>query len=183
MPVVEWHLHSAAETAMPLTIRPEQPSDSDAIETLTIAAFRNAPHSSHTEHFIVRALRAAGALSISLVAVENEVILGHVALSPVSISSGASGWFGLGPISVSPERQGQGIGTQLMRAALDSLRAQGAAGCVLLGEPAYYGRFGFKADPALVLPEVPEEYFQALSFGGPLPQGIVTYHAAFAAQS
>ncbi|WP_394559048.1 GNAT family N-acetyltransferase [Aquipseudomonas alcaligenes] len=168
---------------MPLTIRPEQPDDATAIEALTIAAFREAPHSSHTEQFIVRELRAAGALSLSLVAEDNGAILGHIALSPVVISSGATGWFGLGPISVAPSHQGQGIGAQLMHAALDALRKQGAAGCVLLGDPAYYARFGFKAETSLVLPEVPAEYFQALSFDQPLPQGIVTYHPAFAAQS
>lgn len=168
---------------MPLQIRSEQPSDSDAIEALTIAAFRDAPHSSHTEQFIVRELRAAGALSLSLVAEEHGAILGHVALSPITISTGASGWFGLGPISVAPAHQNRGIGTQLMRATLDTLREQGAAGCVLLGDPAYYSRFGFQPEPDLVLPGVPPEYFQALSFGQPLPQGIVTYHQAFSAQS
>ncbi|MEO4048249.1 N-acetyltransferase [Pseudomonas sp. CAU 1711] len=167
---------------MPLTIRPERPGDTCAIEALTIAAFRDAPHSDHTEQFIVSALRAAGALSLSLVAEEADAILGHVALSPVSISSGATGWFGLGPISVAPERQGQGIGTRLMHEALDTLRTQGAAGCVLLGDPAYYRRFGFRPEPELVLADVPAEYFQALSFGQPLPRGMVTYHQAFAAQ-
>ena len=58
-------------------------------------------------------------------------------------------------------------------------REKGAAGCVVLGEPAYYGRFGFLADPALVFPGAPAEYFQVLAFGSSRPRGVVSYHAAF----
>lgn len=167
---------------MHMTIRNEQPQDIEAINRLTEAAFRNEEYSSHTEHFIVNALRRTGQLSISLVAVEHDEILGHVAISPVSISSGVTGWYGLGPISVRPDRQGKGIGSALMKAALQQLRQQGAAGCVVLGDPAYYGRFGFKAHPGLELPDVPPEYFQALSFTGELPVGVVKYAAAFDAR-
>ncbi|MNM90995.1 Acetyltransferase (GNAT) family protein [compost metagenome] len=167
---------------MPLTIRPETPTDIDAIEHLTAAAFLDAPHSSHTEQFIVNALRRAGQLTISLVAEDGDGIVGHVALSPVSISSGASGWFGLGPISVLPAKQGLGIGSQLMQAALTELRQLGAEGCVLLGDPGYYQRFGFAVRPGLVLPGVPAEYFQAVSFSGNWPVGEVAYHTAFDAR-
>ncbi|MGE6444578.1 GNAT family N-acetyltransferase [Pseudomonas bubulae] len=167
---------------MHMTIRNEQPQDIEAINRLTEAAFRNEEYSSHTEHFIVNALRRTGQLSISLVAAEHDEILGHVAISPVSISSGVTGWYGLGPISVRPDRQGKGIGSALMKAALQQLRQQGAAGCVVLGDPAYYGRFGFKAHPGLELPDVPPEYFQALSFTGELPVGVVKYAAAFDAR-
>ncbi|PAA22128.1 MULTISPECIES: GNAT family N-acetyltransferase [Pseudomonas] len=167
---------------MHMTIRNEQSQDIEAISRLTEAAFRNEEYSSHTEHFIVNALRRTGQLSISLVAAEHDEILGHVAISPVSISSGVTGWYGLGPISVRPDRQGKGIGSALMKAALQQLRQQGAAGCVVLGDPAYYGRFGFKAHPGLELPDVPPEYFQALSFTGELPVGVVKYAAAFDAR-
>ncbi|WP_138738352.1 GNAT family N-acetyltransferase [Pseudomonas sp. FSL W7-0098] len=167
---------------MHMTIRNEQSQDIEAISRLTEAAFRNEEYSSHTEHFIVNALRRTGQLSISLVAAEHDEILGHVAISPVNISSGVTGWYGLGPISVRPDRQGKGIGSALMRAALQQLRQQGAAGCVVLGDPAYYGRFGFKAHPGLELPDVPPEYFQALSFTGELPVGVVKYAAAFDAR-
>lgn len=164
-------------------IRAETLSDAAAIEAVTTAAFLNAPHTDHTEQFIVAALRAAGALSISLVAEEGGAIVGHVAVSPVTISDGSSDWYGLGPISVMPERQGEGIGTALMHAALDALRECGAAGCIVLGEPAYYGRFGFKATPELVLPGVPAEYFQAVAFGdATTPCGRVAYHEGFDAQ-
>lgn len=164
---------------MNLTIRNEQAEDIQRIATLTAAAFKQAEHSSHTEHFIVDALRRAGQLTVSLVAVENGEILGHVAISPVTVSSGATDWHGLGPISVLPNRQGQGIGSRLMKAALAELQGKGAAGCVVLGEPGYYARFGFKAHPGLELPGVPQEYFQALSFNGHWPTGTVQYHKSF----
>ncbi|CAM4035044.1 5'-deoxynucleotidase [Pseudomonas wadenswilerensis] len=172
---------SNPENAM--ILRPETLADCPAIELLTAAAFAHAPHSSHTEHFIVNALRRAGQLSVSLVAEEAGHIIGHVALSPVSLSDGSTGWYGLGPISVAPERHGQGIGSQLMHAALQALQALGAAGCVVLGDPGYYGRFGFVVRPELVLPGVPPEYFQARSYTSRWPQAQVSYHPAFEATS
>lgn len=69
-----------------------------------------------------------------------------------------------------------------MRRALDELRAIGAAGCVVLGEPDYYGRFGFAPVPGLVLPGVPPEYFMAIAFAPATPQGTVAYHEAFDVQ-
>jgi putative acetyltransferase len=165
--------------AMSLTIREETAADAQPIAALTASAFLNAAHSSHTEHLIVEALRTAGQLALSLVAEAESVVIGHLALSPVSISDGAAGWFGLGPISVLPKHQRRGVGSQLMRAALRALRARGAAGCVVLGEPQFYQRFGFRADPDLVLPGVPAEYFQAISLDASRPRGIVTYHEAF----
>ena len=165
-----------------MKIRQETSEDAAAIEAVTTAAFLEAPHTDHTEQFIVRALRAACALSLSLVAEDAGEIVGHVAVSPVTISDGSLDWYGLGPISVLPARQGEGIGTALMHAALDALRDRGAEGCVVLGEPAYYGRFGFKAESALVLPGLPAEYFMAVMLGkGELPAGNVCYHAAFEA--
>lgn len=166
---------------MNLRIRSELPSDVAAIEAVTVAAFLNAAHTSHAEQFIVKALRRSGQLSVSLVAEDNGVIIGHVAVSPVSISCGANDWYGLGPISVVPERQGQRVGTLLMEQALAELRKQGAAGCVLLGDPNYYSRFGFSADPSLVLPGMPPAYFQVISFRGPVPSGTVSYHESFTA--
>jgi putative acetyltransferase len=167
------------DNPMDIEIRNETAADVRAIEAVTIAAFLNAPHTSHTEQSIVDALRKAGKLTISLVADAKGTVVGHVAVSPVSISDGATGWYGLGPISVAPEYQRRGVGSHLMREALRVLREQGAAGCVLLGEPAYYSRFGFQVDPNLSLPGVPPEYFQAASFEAARPRGIVSYHAAF----
>lgn len=164
-----------------MQIRNERPGDADAIHVLTRNAFADAPYSSHTEQFIVDALRDAGALAVSLVAVDAEGIVGHVALSPVELSDGNQGWYGLGPISVAPGRQGEGVGGALMRAAMEALDTLGAAGCVLLGDPGYYGRFGFQAEPRLRLPGVPAEYFQARLLRGEWPDAEVEYHAAFGA--
>lgn len=116
-------------------------------------------------------LRAANALTISLVAVENDEIVGHVAFSPVPIESGDGEWFGLGPVSVRPDRQGSGIGKALIESGLAQLGDNGANGCVVLGDPGYYARFGFASDPALRYAEVPAEYFQRIVFRGPAPTG------------
>ena len=164
---------------MNITIRNESSDDIDAITALTAAAFEHEEHSSHTESFIINALRRNKQLTVSLVAVENDEIVGHVAISPVRISSGATGWYGLGPISVRPDRQNQGIGSALMNASLAELKRLGGAGCVLLGDPGYYRRFGFKVQPGLTLEGVPPEYFQALSLNGDFPVGNVQYQAAF----
>jgi putative acetyltransferase len=162
-----------------MTIRSESPADRAGIRDLVTAAFAGAPHGSGTEAAIVEALRDAGMLTISLVAEEDGAVVGHVAFSPVRIEGAAVGWFGLGPVAVRPERQGEGIGRQLIDEGLRQLRERGAEGCVVLGDPAYYRRFGFTSDPALCYPGAPSEYFQRLGFGGPIPSGTVVYHEAF----
>ena len=164
---------------MPMELRDEVPADAAAIHALTEAAFRNAPHRSGTEQFIVDALRRDGLLSASVVASRNGVIVGHAAASPVTIDGHDLGWHGLGPVSVSPDRQREGIGRQLVDAVLSRLRVAGSRGCVVLGDPAYYGRFGFRALPALRLPGVPAEYFQSLPFVDVVPEGEVAFAAAF----
>ncbi len=121
---------------MTIQLRHETTNDIAAIEAVTIAAFADAPHTSHTEQFIVRALRDASELTLSIVAEEHGQVVGHVALSPVTITNDhghkAKGWCGLGPISVLPQRQGHGIGSRLMEQALSVLRAMQAEGCVLI---------------------------------------------------
>jgi predicted N-acetyltransferase YhbS len=102
---------------MNIIIRNEIESDIQAISEITKAAFENHPYSNQTEEFIVNALRDANALTISLVAVAGTKIVGHIAFSPVTISDGSLGWYGLGPISVLPELQKQGIGKSLVREA------------------------------------------------------------------
>lgn len=163
-------------------IRPETPADIAGIHALTAAAFAHAEHSSRTEQYIVDALRARGELTLSLLAEREGHLLGHVAVSPVTLSDGSPGWYGLGPISVAPAAQGQGIGSALMQAALGALQARGARGCVLLGEPAYYQRFGFQPEAGLVLPGAPPAYFQALCWQPPVPTAEVAYSPAFEAQ-
>lgn len=160
-------------------IRPERAGDAAAIHSVVEDAFANHPHSDGSEPGIVDRLRAAGALTLSLVAEQDGAIIGHVAFSAVTIGDGTQGWHGLGPVAVAPERQGEGIGGALVKSGLAALRASSARGCVVLGEPEYYGRFGFTHNPALTYPGPPAEYFQAIVFGGPVPTGTVTYHAAF----
>ena len=162
-----------------MQIRFEQPDDLAAIRTLTTTAFQNAPHSSHNEAAIIDALRNANALTISLVAVDEEATIGHIAFSPVTINGEPNGWYGLGPISVRPDRQRSGIGQALIRTGLNHLRGINAQGCVVLGEPAYYGRFGFVSDPNLRYGNVPPEYFQRLAFTDAVPKGEVFYHPGF----
>lgn len=159
-------------------IRSETGADHAAIRAVVDAAFAQAPHASGTESRIVDALRRDGALSISLVADIDGRIAGHVAISPVSIA-GAPGWHGLGPVAVAPSDQGHGVGSALVQAALAELRAAGSLGCVVLGEPGYYSRFGFDAIDGLAYPDAPPEHFMALAFGETVPRGVVTYHPAF----
>ena len=162
-----------------MNIRDETPADEAAITALTRAAFANAEHTSHTEEYIVLALRRRGKLSVSLVAEDEGGLVGHVALSPVTLRDGSQDWYGLGPISVLPARQRGGVGSALMQAAITRLRAMDAAGCVLLGDPGYYQRFGFQALPSLQLPGVPAEYFMALPLRGDVPLAEVQYDPAF----
>lgn len=172
---------------MTLAIRPEAPADEAAIEAVTRAAFLVHPHSRQTEQFIIRELRAAGALSVSLVAEEGSRvvgrIVGHIAFSPVRLADGTPGWQGMGPVSVAPDRQRRGIGSALVEAGLARLRELGAQGCLLVGDPAFYGRFGFAQATGLELEGVPAEVFLALSFGPSLPTGRVDFHPAFAAEA
>jgi putative acetyltransferase len=164
-----------------LHIRPERPADAASIAALLYAAFAGNPHSHQTEHQIVERLRASGRLAVSLVALlPDGRLVGHVAFSKVSIDGRDEDWYGLGPLAVLPQAQGQGIGAALVEAGLSVLRRKGARGCVVLGEPDYYGRFAFAHDAGLRYPGPPPEYFMALSFDGPAPQGVVEYDSAFA---
>ena len=162
-----------------LTIRPEKPADHAQIAVLTDAAFAEVEHSDGSEVRIVNQLRSDGVLTLSLVAEDGERIIGHVAVSPVTISDGSAGWYGLGPISVLPAHQREGVGLRLMQRAIADMREMGARGIVLLGEPAYYSRFGFEHDPQLTYPGPPAEYFQRLVLDGDAPEGVVTYAPAF----
>ncbi len=115
-----------------MIIRNETASDREPLAAVTIAAFRDHPFSNRTEQFIINALREANALGISLVAEVEGRVVGHIAFSPVTISDGSSGWFGLGPVSVLPEFQGKGIGKSLVNKGLAMLkdRTPGDAGKV-----------------------------------------------------
>ena len=172
-------LVGAEEMNMNIVIRDEVLEDAGAISEITRAAFEDHPYSHHTEQFIIRALRDLGALTISLVAEMDGKIAGHAAFSPVEISDGSQNWYGLGPVSVAPELQKQGIGKALINRGLELLVARDACGCVLVGDPAYYRRFGFKSLPGLLHEGVPDPFVLALTLKGAYPSGMVKFHEAF----
>ncbi len=168
---------------MNISIRNEKESDIEAIAEITKAAFESLAVSDHTEQFIINALRAAKALTISLVAEVEGKVVGHVAFSPVTISDGSPDWHGLGPISVLPELQKQGTGKLLMHEGLSLLKALGAKGCVPVGDPGYYERFGFASLPDLTVADVPQQYVLTLPFEGNRARGTVAFHEGFNARS
>ena len=164
-----------------IVIRSERDADISAIAEVTAAAFETLEISNQTEQFIIEALRAAGALKISLVAELDGNVIGHIAFSPVTISDGTANWYGLGPVSVLPDYQRQGVGKALIGEGLSRLKDIGAGGCCLVGHPDYYIKFGFQNMPGLLLEGLPPEVFFALSLDGRIPQGIVEFHAGFKA--
>jgi putative acetyltransferase len=164
-----------------IVIRNEMDDDVSTITEVTIAAFKTLAISNHTEQFIIEALRAADALTVSLVAEVNGRVIGHIAFSPVTISDGTPNWYGLGPVSVLPEHQRRGIGKALIWEGLSRLKELNARGCCLVGHPDYYKKFGFKNISGLMLEGVPQEVFFTLSFDGHTPQGTVTFHEGFKA--
>ena len=164
-----------------ILIRDETKCDAAVITEVTVAAFESMEISNHTEQFIIEALRAAKALTVSLVAETDGRVIGHIAFSPVTISDGTPNWYGLGPVSVLPEHQRKGIGKALIKEGLSRLKDMNAQGCCLVGHPDYYRKFGFKNMSGLVHEGVPQEVFFALSFDGHTPQGTVAFHEGFKA--
>ncbi|MGZ6292330.1 MAG: GNAT family N-acetyltransferase [Syntrophales bacterium] len=164
-----------------IVVRPETSTDIGAITEVTVAAFKTLEISNHTEQVIIEALRAAKALTVSLVAESDGRVIGHIAFSPVTISDGTPNWFGLGPVSVLPEYQKKGIGKSLISEGLSLLKKLGGQGCVLVGHPTYYKRLGFQNFPELVHEGVPQEVFFALPFTEKVPKGIVVFHGGFLA--
>lgn len=162
-----------------LIVRPETDRDVAGIREVNTVAFQGHPYSRQTEHLIVEALRADDALEVSLVAAADGAVVGHIAFSPATIGGSSAGWYLLGPVAVLPAHQGRGIGRALVEAGLDALRAGGACGCVLVGDPAFYGRFGFRQHPGVTWQGVPDENVLCLLVSGELPGGEVAYHPAF----
>ena len=168
-------------TTQNILIRHETEDDAAVITEVTVAAFESLEISSHTEQFIVEALRSVKALTLSLIAEVEGRVVGHIAFSPVDISDGTHNWYGLGPVSVLPMYQRMGIGKALIEEGLSGLKALGAKGCCLVGHPQYYRKFGFENVAELVVEGVPQEVFFALSFDGRFPSGNVTFHEGFKA--
>jgi len=163
---------------MSLAIRPERPEDSAAIDAVLRAAFPGA-----AEADLVTRLRADGDLALSLVAEDGGAIIGHIGFVPVALEPdpGYRIW-GLAPLAVLPERQGQGVGSALTERGLDDAEDAGIGLVLVLGDQNYYGRFGF--DTTLVA-EIAVAWAGPYFAGLPLrdlppPQGRATYPAAFA---
>ena len=166
---------------MAVAIRPEQPGDEPAIHDLVRRAFAPMPFSGGDEQDLVDALRVQGDLVLSLVAVlPDGTIVGHAGFSPVTIDGAACGWFQLAPVAAAPGLQRQGIGSALIRQGIAMLADRGAAGIGVVGNPAYYERFGFRVVPGLAPASAHDEpYFRALVLRGPAPAGTVRYAPAF----
>jgi putative acetyltransferase len=162
-----------------LTLRPETLGDHAAIYALTKRAFAPMPYAGGDEQDLINALRDAGALTLSLVAIQNDALVGHIAFSPAFAADSSPGWFALGPVSVAPEVQSQGIGAALIKAGIADLEARGAAGCILTGNPQYYTRFGFVLFPDLAPKEEPAEFFMILPMGVAEPTARMAFHPAF----
>jgi putative acetyltransferase len=162
------------------TILPERPGDAAAIHSVLAASFPM-----DLEARLVDQLRAAGRLPVSLVAEAGGAVVGYVAFSPVTVASGAIG-AGLAPLAVIEPHRRRGIAAQLVREGLQACRIAGFGWVVVLGNPAYYARFGFRPAREFGLSD---EYgggpaFQALELiAGDLPAagGLVRYAPEFAA--
>lgn len=170
-------------SAPDVLIRNEAPKDYAVISDVTERSFRPLGFDTLNEPFVIEALRAAGALSVSLVAEFDSRVIGHIAFSPASISDGTPGWYALGPVSVLPEYQRQGIGRALIWAGLERLKSIGARGCCLVGHPEYYGKVGFIHPGGFSCEGVPQELFFAISFDDQYPQATVTFHEGFRAEA
>lgn len=165
---------------MTISVRPERPGDEPAIAALTTTAFAEKRYATGDEAGMIARLRERGELAISLVAVNmDDAVIGHAAFSPLTISDGSQGWYGLGPISVIPLRQRAGIGSMLVEAGLAELRRIGAKGCTVVGDAELYRRFGFENDPRLYLVGVLPEHFHWQVWEGEAPRGEVKYSPAF----
>ena len=160
-----------------MLIRNETAGDIPAISRLVTEALLMLPQSTGTEARIVEALRAESALALSLVAVEGDEVIGYLAASKARIGE-ADDWSLIGPLVVSPSSHRQGIGTALMKEALRRSRMT-SRGAALVGDPAYYGRFGFRSFTGLSVAGFPPEVVQALPFDGTEPRGELIHHPAF----
>ena len=164
---------------MEILIRPETPADHAAIHDVTQRAFAPMPYSDGDEQLLIGKLRDAGALALSLVAEHDGVVVGQITFSPAFAADGSPGWYALGPVSVEPALKHQGIGSQLIRAGIAWLRSHNAAGCILIGNPAYYSRFGFRVFSELAPEGMPAEYYQVLPLALEKPNVIVEFHPLF----
>ncbi|KAG5369966.1 putative N-acetyltransferase YhbS [Yarrowia sp. C11] len=165
-------------------ISPELPWHKDDISNVIKSAFAKLAISNHQEQEIVHDLRVTGALTASWVAIDNNTqqVVGTIFLSEIKVNGQTQSpkWYGIGPIAVLPDFQGNGIGAKLMHTAIEHCRDQlDAGGVVLLGNPEFYKQFEFVPRRDLSLMGVPSQYFQVRKFRGEWPSGQVTYDDAF----
>jgi putative acetyltransferase len=164
-----------------IEIRHEADSDYDNIYALTQQSFAPMAYSDGDEQDLINALRDVGALALSLVATNGVRIVGHIAFSNATAADGTPHWFALGPVSVAPDLQGRGIGGALIREGIAQLTAIGAAGVILVGNPNYYQRFGFRLCPDLAPIGQPKAYFMILPLDNKAPNCVVSFHPLFGA--
>ncbi len=164
---------------MNLSIRQERAGDAAAIRALTLRAFEGHLYSEGDEADVIDGLRKDGDLLMSLVAVDGETIVGQATYSAARLSNNEKGWIVLGPVSVEPARQGDGIGRALLEAGEAEMRARGARGITVLGDPKVYSRFGFRQHTPMQLEGELGDYLQVKSFGAPVPAATINYAAAF----
>lgn len=165
-----------------LNLRPEQAADVAAVKRINDLAFGRAE-----EAGLIADLRQAGDLTLSLVATDENGLIGHISFSPVTVKDSVGEYpaQSLSTMAVLPERQNQGVGGRLVREGLMLLAARGCQGLVVLGHAAYYPRFGFVRASTLGLSwehEAPDEAFMALELReGFFSErgGVVRYHPAF----
>jgi len=160
-------------------IRNEKPSDRASVCKLIASAFKGKPYAQGDEQDLLDKLEKANALVLSLVAIEDNTVIGQVAFSPAQNSNNSGTWYALGPVAVTPARQGEGIGARLIETGLAELKQKGASGCILVGDPAYYSRFGFELTPGCCPEGEPEAYFMVKSFSDQMPIGKFSFHPAF----
>lgn len=166
-----------------MEIRAEREADCPRIYQLIQSAFADKDFSSGTEGPIVEALRRHGDLTVSLVATRADNIIGHIAFSPARIGEDSESIFALGPVAAEPTLRHQGIGTALINAGLKQIRDLNARACVLVGDPNYYHRFGFKGDCGLRSGDLPPSVVQALVWGDVLLEGEISFAPAFSTGS
>ncbi|WOJ94818.1 N-acetyltransferase [Congregibacter variabilis] len=162
-----------------LHIRKEQGADHVIIRSITELAFRGMPYAGGDEQDVIERLRSANALTLSLVAVLDGELIGHIAFSPASAGDGSTPWFALGPISVLPAHQRQGVGQALIESGLAELKNMKALGCILTGNPMYYEKFGFQLAPENAPSNEPAEFFMMRQLSYSLPKGQFSFHDAF----
>jgi putative acetyltransferase len=162
-----------------LHIREESEADCDSIRSVTVRAFHGMPYAGGDEHDVIDRLRSANALTLSLIAVLDAEVIGHIAFSPVMTSDGSCPWFALGPVSVIPERQCKGVGRALIENGLAQLKGMNALGCILTGNPTYYRKFGFQLAPENAPSNEPAEFFMLKRLSSIVPRGQFSFHTAF----